>query len=177
MPDCSVSYAMPREYRVASQKNEVELPPIFYEMRNGLYFAQAECALRTLQALFDGLRESGLYDRATIILHGDHGSQITRKFTLHRNAGSYSKEDYRAAYSTLFAVKYPGSKFFIDERVLPLAYLLEAFMAQVPAWSVAADSYPTFNPPGDADPEKVDPYVYFQGTYPLHRVDVNIFED
>jgi hypothetical protein len=177
MPDCTVSFDAPIEYRISIQQNEIELPPIFYELRNGFYFSQVECALHTLQAVLDNLEASSLLDRATIILHGDHGSHIVSKFTMHRNADSFSPEDYRAAYSTLFAVKYPGSEFSIDERVLPLSYLMEELIAVLPAYTLQADTYPAFYPSGDAAPEKVDPYVYFQGKYPQHRVDVDIFRD
>ena len=175
--DCSVSYATPDYLRVANQRSEAELPPYVYEIRNGLYYGQVECALRSLQSLLDNMKKTGLYDRAIIILHGDHGSHISELHPQVANLKTFTKQDYRATFSTLFAVKYPGSSFFVDERALPITYLLEEFMTVLPTYLSDTDSYTRFSPSGDADPEKIDSYVYFSGAFPLHRVDIDLFND
>ena len=81
------------------------------------------------------------------------------------------------AFSTLFAVKYPNSIFLIDERTLPLSYLLEEFMAALPSYVTSANGHATFSPSDDAEPEKIDPYVYYGGHYIKRRVDIDIFEE
>ena len=176
-PDCSVNYGLPPVYRWGHVKDEPELAPVVWEMRAGLYFGQMDCALQTLQQLFDALQRAGLYENATIILHGDHGSHITKQASLVKNLDAFTLPDYRANFSTLFAVKYPGSEFSIDDRVLPVSYLLEEFMAALPSYVGGTGRQAAFSPSGEADPAKTDSYVYFQGSYPLHRVDVNIFSD
>jgi len=176
-PDCSPDYSLSPVYRSAYVMNESNLPPLVYEVRNGLYFGQIDCALRTLQALFDGMKQAGLLEDATIILHGDHGSHIARHPSMVKYLDTISMPDYRATFSTLFAVKYPGSEFSIDDRVLPTSYLMEEFMAALPSFTAEAGRRTQFHPSGVADPAKTDPYVYLQGTYPLHRVDIDIFSN
>lgn len=176
-PDCSVSYEPPDYLRVASQFDEVEWPAQVYEIRNGLYFGQIECALRSLQSLLDSIKSTGLYDRALFILHGDHGSTISPLHPVVSNIRTLTAQDYRAYYSTLFAVKYPGSVFKVDERVLPISYLLEEFIRALPSYVTRADHYAVFRPSGEADSEKIGSYIYLRSGFPLHRVDIKFFND
>ena len=176
-PDCSVNYEVPVGFRVASTRDEEEMPPYVYEMRYGLYYGQIACALRSLETLFDSMRNSGLYDRAIIILHGDHGSHIGRHPGHMKHKEALTKKNYRALFSTLFAVKYPGSVFLVDDRALPLSYLLEEFMAGLPSYVTGAEVFSLFNPSGETDSDKIDSYIYLYGEYPLWRVDIGFFED
>lgn len=119
--DCSVNYTTQEVLRNTSLRDEPVLPDDVYEVRNGLYYAQVECALRNMQSLIDRMKKAGVYERVTIILHGDHGSLISRQPPYMHNHELLSKEDYRSSFSTLFAVKYPGSQFAIDESPLPIS--------------------------------------------------------
>ena len=175
--DCSVSYEAPYSLRLAYQRGEPVQPPLVYEIRNGMYFSQIECALRSLQSLIASLKENVDYERSIIILHGDHGSIITKNRPSFRNVEKMNKEDYRASFSTLFAVKYPGSKFSVDERALSLSYLLEEFMVLLPSLLNPAESYTVFRPSDTASPDKMGSYVYLNGTYPKNRIDIDIFKD
>jgi hypothetical protein len=82
-----------------------------YQRKNKLYADQTRCLNRWLSDLFNVLRENGLYDDMTIIIHGDHGSRIARNYApFYENAQKIGKEDLVTAYSTLFAVKQPAQK-------------------------------------------------------------------
>jgi arylsulfatase A-like enzyme len=123
------------------------------------------------------MKENGSYDRSIVIVHSDHGSMITRNRPSFGDVEKITKEDYRASYSTLFAVKYPGSEYSIDRRTLSLSYLLEEFMASLPAFTNPGERYTLFRPSDTAPAEKIDPYVYLNGTYPKNRIDIDIFKD
>lgn len=175
--DCSPSYAQHPALRVGRSRDERVLADEVYEIRNGLYFGQIDCALDNLQALIATLKKSGIYDRAIIIVHGDHGSGIAPHEIVVENLQLLDKEHYRAGYSTLFAVKYPGSTHTINDSVLPLSYLLEEFMRALPSYTRTADHYPTFSPSFEASPEKLDTYIYLPGEKGVSRVSINIFQD
>ncbi|GEM_PF-2179082 len=77
------------------------------------YLEQVECVNQQLQSLFDALKSSGSYDKAHIVVHGDHGSRIGTHNLRHRP--SY-RQDFRPSaenmvdvFGTLFAYKPPGS--------------------------------------------------------------------
>lgn len=176
-PDCSVSYDNPGWLRTSFIIDEPLNSPIIYEIRNGLYFAQVECALRSVQSLFDEMKKQGLYDRSIIILHGDHGSQIVQHNPMVSSKAVLSPQEYRSIFSALFAVKFPGSEFAVDERALPLPFLFEEFSALLPSLVAADENVAPFNPSTNASPEKTDSYVYLAGTFPLDRVAIDLFKD
>jgi len=176
-PDCSVDYNTPPGLRRAFLESEPPLSPIMYEIRYGLYFGQAECALRTLQSLIDSMKREGLYDRAIIVLHGDHGSRIVSHSPLFRNKALLTADEYRSSFSTLFAVKYPGSDFLVDERPLSISYLTEELFAALPAMVNGGGAPVGFNPSGVGDRSKTDTYVYLTGKFPMERVDIDLFGD
>lgn len=74
------------------------------------YFQQMQCSLRKLEQLFDDMKASGLFDQAIIIVHGDHGSRIYMRAPKKIGLGTISSQDYVDGFSTLFAVRIPGSQ-------------------------------------------------------------------
>jgi hypothetical protein len=74
------------------------------------YFAQIRCQQRLLRRLFDALEQAGVWRDAQVIVHGDHGSRIARRLPVSENAGRLSPEDFRDYFSTLFAVRMPGTQ-------------------------------------------------------------------
>ena len=46
------------------------------DLRYPYYLEQLTCTHQVLQELFDSLRRAGIYDKANIVVHGDHGSRI-----------------------------------------------------------------------------------------------------
>ena len=88
------------------------------------YFEQIGCVEKRLAELFAGLKRAGTYERATIVIHGDHGARIALNDPDVATASELTPADYMDAFSTLFAVKAPGVKPGIDFRMLPLAALM-----------------------------------------------------
>ena len=61
---------------------------------------------RRVHGLIEALRRSGQFERAIVLVHGDHGSRISQmSLGVQKNLTS---DDLRDAYSTSFAVKAPG---------------------------------------------------------------------
>ena len=94
------------------------------------YYEQVGCTTRLMRGLFGSLRRSGLYDRLTIIVHGDHGSRIGPHDPTPKNWELFTPSDLRAHYSTLFAVKAPGMKGGYDDRLFSVRRLLGAVVNQ-----------------------------------------------
>lgn len=91
------------------------------------YLAQVSCTTSKLGKLFDALEEAGLYDDMKIVVHGDHGSRITRRVPDRRKPTvPISNSDYVDCFSTLFAVKLPGVPARYDRRILPIGPLFES---------------------------------------------------
>ncbi len=80
--------------------------------------------MHKLQQLFDAMRHSGTFENATILIHGDHGSRISRIDPIAQNAAQLTVDDYMDSFSTLFAVKAPDIASAVDSRMLPLPQLL-----------------------------------------------------
>ena len=88
------------------------------------YFEQVRCTKHRLQLLFDRLKQAGLYDDATIILHGDHGSRIFLNRPRANNRENLSRQDFIDNFSTLFAAKSPAFEAGYDDERLPVSQLL-----------------------------------------------------
>ncbi len=86
------------------QKNTVSSREDRYE----LYFQQLTCVYRKLDALFDQMRRSGIFEDSIIILNGDHGSRITKFELREKYLDRLSKNDFVDEFSTLFAIKLPA---------------------------------------------------------------------
>lgn len=72
------------------------------------YLDQAVCAEKQMDALFAQLKALGVYDEATIIVHGDHGSRIGERPYIIANPQLLTDQDLRDHYSVLLAIKAPG---------------------------------------------------------------------
>ena len=70
------------------------------------------------------MRSANTYERATIVIHGDHGSRIGLVDPTATTMSRLTPADYADAFSILFAVKAPGIEAGIDSRMLPLASLM-----------------------------------------------------
>jgi hypothetical protein len=78
------------------------------ERRYTLYFEQIRCTYRLLDGLLLQMRANGSLDRATVFIHGDHGSRIARLDPLMGYADLLTAEDIIDGYSTLYAVRKQG---------------------------------------------------------------------
>lgn len=175
--DCAAQYGLPPALTVDRGKNESLIVGDAYEVRNGLYFAQIDCALKNLQTLIDIMKNNGSYERAIILLHGDHGSRIGPDVHSFDKQHLLRGEHYRTEFSTLFAVKYPGSVFSIIERALPISYLIEEFMRWLPHYAFVTESYPIFKPSSNASGEKINSYIYLQDGPLARPLAIDLFEE
>lgn len=73
------------------------------------YIPQLICAQHWVSDLIDELKTLNVYDEATIIVHGDHGSRIGERPYLLTAAASLSDRDLLDHFSTFLAVKAPGT--------------------------------------------------------------------
>jgi len=116
--DCTIRRPiMAWHYRVVKSPEE-------RASRYAEYGDQVRCVKLKLVALMDALKKRGMFDDATIILHGDHGSRIGLVEPRVPNKARLSRQDYVDAFSTLFAVKAADIEPGYDHRMLPLARLL-----------------------------------------------------
>jgi hypothetical protein len=109
------------------------------------YLAQLACTNRRLDRLFDILKGSGQFERSIILIHGDHGSRITRSPMFAYAHGRLTPDDYRDSFSTLFALKAPGIEPGYDRDPWPIGRLMKGLR------QVEFRTFPTFDaaqPPG-----------------------------
>ena len=177
MHDCSINYNTAWWERHPMLKDEPVQIASVYELRARLYFEQMECALFSLRQVFDDMKRAGIFEQSIIVLHGDHGSMLAKYLPRYWNINKLTSSDYRAHFSTLFAVKFPNAEFQIDDRILPLSVLLEGFSKTVPGYITGNHSGKGFSETVSNDPEKVAKYIYLLGSVPMQKVEVNIFED
>jgi hypothetical protein len=176
MHDCSINYESPLWARYAGAAKEIVNNDEIYEIRTMKYFEQIDCAMKSVGKIFESMKMAGIYEQSVIVVHGDHGSLIGKSRPVYENLGLLTPAEYRSNFSTLFAVKFPGQEGRVDHRVLPLSTLMEEFSTTVQV-HISGQEEPTFMKTLPDSPEKVNPYVYLQGTIPMWRVDINIFED
>jgi hypothetical protein len=89
------------------------------------YLAQIACTNRRLERLFAILKGSGQFERAIILIHGDHGSRITRSPLYAYAHDRLTPDDYQDGFSTLFALKAPGIEPGYDRDPWPIGRLLK----------------------------------------------------
>ena len=98
------------------------------------YFGQLHCLYAKLETLVEQMRAVGIYDDAVLIVHGDHGSRISRTGSTNPFAdeqGGPTAVDLLDFYSTLFAVKMPGSTASIELAPLGLEQLLARVVSEL----------------------------------------------
>jgi hypothetical protein len=88
----------------------VEYPGSGYTKFYRAYSGQVRCALIVVDQLFEALKKSGHWDNAKIIVHSAHGSRINIRAPIAKSQNSLSKDDFRDAFSTFFAVRNGASE-------------------------------------------------------------------
>ena len=87
---------------------------------------QLVCLGKQLEELFTAFRRSAAGRDGIIVIHGDHGSRLTRKDPNSANRGRLSARDLMQSYSTLFAVSAPGLPAGLDHRPAATPDILHA---------------------------------------------------
>jgi len=168
-PDCSLDYDSDPWQRFAVFDGLVGNSETTQKARYRRYAANAKCALAELGSLFGSLRDMGLYEQATIVVHGDHGGPIFRYGPFTQNANRLSLRDLRETYSTLFAVKRPGGHFSINEQMTSLNVLMTRTLSEITGKS--AEQL------GISMAKEDEPFIYLSGTAPLTRVTIDFFNE
>lgn len=99
--------------------------------RYAAYLEQLRCTTGRLGTLFEQLKESGHYDDARIIVHGDHGSRITFRNVRFRPGfleDPHAASDLVDGFSTIFAFKGPGGKGGYERPIHAIDTLLDAYL-------------------------------------------------
>jgi len=90
------------------------------------YLEQLGCTKAIIEQFFDALRQSGHWDEAIVVIHGDHATRIFRRLPNTRNVDQLTGEDFRDAFSTFYAAKTP----FLDAGTVPDALPLQLLLAR-----------------------------------------------
>jgi hypothetical protein len=167
--DCSVDYDSESWTRWPHWGGRVNNTPESMEVRTAKSIPQIKCSLKLLGDLFDDLKANELYDKATIIVHGDHGTSVFQTRPSARSMDKLKFHDLQQAFSTLFAVKLPGGKFSVNEEVLSLNVLMASAASEITGKSM--------DELGAQVTSEEEPFVYFIDVFPLRRAYVNIFDN
>lgn len=111
------------------------LPPSRWEYRRSVtplagreaaYHRQLRCTLRKLDAALAAFDASPAGRGGIVVVHGDHGSRITRIDPRPDTVGAFADRDLIAGYSTLFAVRAPSIVAGVEGRAVAAPELLGA---------------------------------------------------
>lgn len=124
--------------------------------RYNLYIPQVRCVMTQLEKLFAVLKERGLYDKAIIVINGDHGSRIVLNKPLMENKAILKPQDFHDGFSSLFAVKMPGVAAGIDRTMMTVPQLMKR--------TAAGKDALTQTLPDDANPQV---YLHTKASEPV----------
>lgn len=84
--------------------------PVTRLARYTQYEAQIGCVQKQLGMLFATMQQAGIYNKAIIIIHADHGSRISEHnpYSDNKTKLIFNQQDFYDYYNALFAVKIPG---------------------------------------------------------------------
>ena len=77
------------------------------------------------------MRKAGIYDDSIVIVHGAHGSRITKIEPFAKNSARLSTQDLKDSFSTLFAIKLSNGKAHNDNTTRSLEDLLAESLSSV----------------------------------------------
>jgi len=167
--DCTLDYESETWLRFTANYGRVGNSEKSQYMRYEKYAENAKCALAELGALFKTLKDAGLYEQATIVVHGDHGGSLYLYAPSIKNTELMSFGDLRESYSVLFAVKYPHGKFSVDEQTVSLNVLMARTIAGITGLSQEQLGISVLS--------EDKPFIYMSYSFPLTRKNVDIFSE
>ena len=89
------------------------------------YYAQMRCIHRSLGSWFADLDRAGIMEKATIVLHGDHGSRIASDPSVKNSSDPNWQRMTQDSFSTLFALRKPGVAPGVSTVMKPLNIMLK----------------------------------------------------
>jgi hypothetical protein len=137
------------------------LPPNTMQSRQrryALYFEQVQCTYKKLGEMFEKWQVAGVFQHATIIIQGDHGSRINLNRPQASKVEQMLISDYADSFSTLLAVKAPGYEPGYDLRPVAIQDVLPQLALQSRPRQMAQGGPARLTP----SPES-PPYVFLQG--------------
>jgi arylsulfatase A-like enzyme len=167
--DCNWDYGERQVLRWPTQKGAIGNSERSRAERYERIIGQYQCALLQLDSLFDELKRLDIYEQATIIVHGDHGTGAFVHSPAVYNLERLTGLDLRESYSALFAVKYPGG----EGRLIRETKSLNVLMAET-AMRIAGKSAEEL---GIEVVEEPHPFVYLTNSEPFQSVRVDIYSD
>ena len=96
--------------------------------KRAAYYEQLGCVQQKVQAALSALSKSSANTNHVIIIHGDHGSRLTRRMgASNQEAGQFDDGDMIASFSTLFAVRTAVPTPQYSDARAPVSLLLREF--------------------------------------------------
>ena len=121
-PDCSIRTPI-SSWELRFLRDGMNTPES-RRVRYTAYYDQIRCTLRKLTTLFDAMKAAGSYEKAIILIHGDHGSRIALIDPTAENLSRLTPDDHIDSFSTLFAAKVPGLAPGIEAGASPISAIL-----------------------------------------------------
>lgn len=109
-------------------------------VRYQLYDKQSLCLYRQLQGVFSAWQQAGVFDKAVIIMQGDHSSRLSVVAPTIERQGISDQQDFNDAYPALFAVKAPFYQAGINSTQVPITYLFGQVMQQLSGQNFPVDT-------------------------------------
>jgi hypothetical protein len=123
--DSNCRLADPADWHTVPGHQEKTVTPQMRRAAYGFYLQQVRCSNRLMGELFEAMKMLGVYDDATIVVHGDHGSRISAIYS-GAPAAEFSNRNLLDYFAALLAVKAPGTKSGVHHEPV----LLQHFFAQ-----------------------------------------------
>jgi len=114
---CEVNSMKDWHYRLSAQPRQD---------RENAYFDQLDCSIMKMDAVISALSASPAGDNFIMIVHGDHGSRITRVEPINENIGKFDKHDLIAGFSTILAVRANGIDGGYEESPVAVSQIISA---------------------------------------------------
>ena len=99
------------------------------EVKRRSYYEQIRCTSRKIDAIVKAVSQSPAGSSAVIIVHGDHGSRMSRIKADNQSSGNFDDSDMIPVFSTVFAVRAPGVQPGYFQERQPVSALLRDFAA------------------------------------------------
>jgi hypothetical protein len=134
------------------------------EQRYQNYFETVRCSFYWLGQIFDALEAQGIYDRAVVVIHSDHGSGISKLVPVTSWQQQLTRADYIDSFSALFVVKAPIRP--AENTFIPLEEALYDLVVQLYGKEKHLPSLPpfVFLRAGDGSsllqPKQLQSYIY-----------------
>lgn len=144
--DCGIRSEIDTWLGSLSSKPPFVNTPASRATRYKLYFDQVRCTHRKLASIFRTMAAAGIFEKATIIVHGDHGSRIALTVPTFQMTHTVSTTDLTDSYATLFAMRAPEPPARSDHRLQSIQGLFAEFVLKQPLVAETTDIF--ILPPG-----------------------------